>query len=165
MLLEASLSERTRVIYSRQVTQYLEFTVLDARLARFGTESVKQFIAKLHLDRKSHATIASHVSALAFHCKRHDIPNGVGAQAVKAVLKGVRNLTPRNPNLSRGCVSFGQLKQLCAMARSHFGKYEAALVCCAFSLAFLGSCVLVSTRSHRLVTHYRLRVVLSRGAA
>lgn len=138
MLLVASVGGRTRVIYKRQVEQYLAFTETTPQLVIFDTESIKQFIAKLHLEGKAHATILTFISALNFHCKRYDITNSLSSHAVKAVLKGAKNLSVKNPALAHGCILFGQLKKLCALARSHYGEYEAALVCCAFSLAFFG---------------------------
>jgi hypothetical protein len=135
-LIEASLCVRTRSIYQRLTRDYVAFASKDGNAA-FGTESVKCYLAKLHLEGKAHSTLLTHISALKFHCKRFDLDNGLESPAVKAVLRGAMNLTVKSRTVQE-VLDVGKLVRLGHAARQHFGEYEAALVQCMFSVAFFG---------------------------
>jgi hypothetical protein len=120
----------TRAIYHRRILEYMEFVRTDGATS-FAAVSVQRFIAKLHLEGRSH------VSALKFHSKRHTIRNELESNLVKTVLKGFRN-TPTAPTHQKGGCSIEQLARLLHLARVQYNDYEAALVSCMFSSAFLG---------------------------
>ena len=126
----------TRAIYHRRILEYMEFVRTDGATS-FAAVSVQRFIAKLHLEGRSHSTALSYVSALKFHCKRHTIRNELESTLVKTVLKGFRN-SPTAPTHQKGACSIEQLARLLHLARVQYNDYEAALVSCMFSSAFLG---------------------------
>lgn len=101
-------------------------------------ESIKQFIAKLHLDGLAAATILSYISALKFHCKRYNIKHELESDQVKAVLKGTRNLSAESSSTGREACSLKQLKHLIRMATVLYPNYEARLIASMLSLAFFG---------------------------
>jgi integrase len=127
----------TRAIYGKRIDEYLGFVGLDGS-AGFSSASVQRFVAKLHLEGRSHSTALSYVSAFQYHCKRHSISNELEMQQVKAVLKGFRNSPSSAPAPQRGSCSVEQLGRLISLAGVQLDGYGCSLVSCMFSLAFFG---------------------------
>lgn len=137
MLIEASLSTRTASIYARQIRKYFDFVGLSG-LPAFRLNSIKQFLAQLHLDGMAHPTMLSYMSALKYHCRRHNLSNDIDTPQIKAILKGAYNLSTNRVQNCSNLISIKELNKLCASANAYYGRYEAAMVCCMFSMAFFG---------------------------
>lgn len=137
MLLEASLSTRTRQIYDRYVNEYLVFSS-DEVVERFQQMSLGKFIAKLHLDGLASATILTYVSALKFYCKRHNVKNDLDSPQTKSILKGARNVPLSIAGPPKNACTINQLQRLVDLAKIQYSNYEAVLICSMFSMAFFG---------------------------
>lgn len=107
-------------------------------LKEFRYESVRQYIAQLYLQHMAHSTVCSHISALKFYCKQHSINNDLELPQVGLILRGVRNSRLAAQKVQRKTCTLANLERLVALARVHYGRYEASLVRCMFSLAFFG---------------------------
>lgn len=136
-ILKASICSRTLKRYEKQIKEYLGFSVKHSN-RRFRLESLRQYIAKLHLDGLADTTITSHMSALKFHCKRHSIVEDLDSAPVKAMLRGVRNRSRiQPPTLKEGC-TIRQLQRIIHLAKVIYTTYEGTMLSSMFSLAFFG---------------------------
>lgn len=137
MLMEACLSRRTTSIYNRYIRRYLDFAE-HSTLTAFRLDSLKEFLAQIHIDGISHSTMLSYISALKKHCRRWDIKNDIDAQQIKDILKGVFNLSKNKKTNYAKLITVNELCKLCASANACYGRYESAMVNAMFSMAFFG---------------------------
>ena len=125
-------------MYERHVNECLKFSK-DHKQHQFKDKSLRQYIAKLHLDGLASSTITSRISALKFHCKKKNIPGELDSILVKTMLKGVRNLEYEKTVMPRkeGC-TIDQLERIITLANVIYPGYEATMLSSMFSLAFFG---------------------------
>lgn len=108
------------------------------QLTSFRLPSIKQFVAKLHLDGRAHSTICSYISAMKFHCKRFDIVNDLDSPQLALVLRGARNFSEGAHSSPRVVCTILQLERMVTLASTRYNSYERSLVTCMFTLAFFG---------------------------